>query len=365
MVDGQDGTPESSAEGAGPGLGTAVQTEDPPASPLPEGPRVGGAGLRLHSFVGALDNVLASAEAPVLWLVRGVGTAVVWPVGKWADLRSEIRSWDDPAEGFVEEFDRPVPGDLPENAWVAFWRRPVAGPVTVLVLMIAVYIGVFGDLTYKQQSNYGTFGFDMGIYDQAIWLLAHFKTPFDTIRGLNYFGQHVNIVTLLFVPAYWFGAGPHFLFAIETVWMAAGAIPIWLLGRDKLHNAWIPLGLSAAYLLYPSVEWINEWMFHPDALIITPLMFAYWLATRRRWGWFWFATAVALSCKEDAGLAVLALGIVLWLKMRQRAMGLITTLAGAAWFLICTRLIIRSPTVAANLFTSPCSRPAMAHRSSG
>ncbi len=218
-------------------------------------------------------------------------------------------------------------------------RRPAA-PVVALVALAVTYVAVFGTLTYRQQSNYGTFGFDMGIYDQGIWLLAHFKTPFDTIRGLNYFGQHVNIITLAFVPAYWLGAGPHFLYGAETVWLAAGAVPIWLLGRDRFGNGWLPLGLSAAYLLYPSVEWINEWQFHPDALIIAPLMFAYWLATRRRWGWFWVATAVALSCKEDAGLAVLALGAVLWLKHRQRAWGLLTALVGAGWFLACTKLII-------------------------
>ena len=150
--------------------------------------------------------------------------------------------------------------------------------------MMVAYVAVFGTLTYQQQSNYGTYGFDMGIYDQGIWLVSHFHNPFVTIRGLDYFGHHVNIITLLFVPAYWLGAGPHFLYAVETVWLAAGAIPIWLLGRDRLESSWMPLGLCAAYLLYPSVEWINQWQFHPDALIIAPLMFAYWLATRTALG---------------------------------------------------------------------------------
>lgn len=227
-----------------------------------------------------------------------------------------------------------------EPLYVSFLRLPRAGPVTALVALMLGYIAVFGTLTYQQQSNYGTYGFDMGIYDQGIWLVSHFKNPFVTIRGLDYFGHHVNIITLLFVPAYWLGAGPHFLYAVETVWLAAGAIPIWLLGRDRLESSWMPLGLCAAYLLYPPVEWINQWQFHPDALIITPLMFAYWLATRQRWGWFWVAVALALSCKEDAGLAVFALGICLWLRHRQRAQGLITAIAGAAWFLICTKLII-------------------------
>lgn len=274
-----------------------------------------------RSLMGRLDDVLARTETTVSWPARWV-----YHRAKGVLMPPESRH------------GRAAPGAEP--ALVSYLRRPVAGPATALGALVAIYIGVFGDLTYRQQSNFGTFGFDMGIYDQAIWLLAHFKTPFDTIRGLNYFGQHVNLVTLLFVPAYWLGAGPHFLFFVETLWLAAGAVPIWLLGRDRFGNGWLPLGLSAAYLLYPSVEWINEWMFHPDALIIAPLMFAYWFATRRRWGWFLVSAALALSCKEDAGLAVFALGVTLWLKHHERAWGLLTALAGGGWFLICTKVII-------------------------
>ena len=227
----------------------------------------------------------------------------------------------------------------PSARWTETGRRPLTSPVLWLVLLVLTYITVFGTLTYRQQSNYGTFGFDMGIYDQGFWLVSHFKT-FDTIRGLAFFGQHVNVIALAFVPAYWLGAGPHFLLVVQTVWMALGAVPIWLVGRDRLNSPWLPLGISAAYLLYPTLEWTNSWMFHPDALMATPLMFAYWLATRKRWKWFWVATAVTLSCKEDAGLAVLGLGVVLWLKLHERAWGIITAITGAAWFLICTKLII-------------------------
>ena len=82
--------------------------------------------------------------------------------------------------------------------YVSYLKLPRAGPITGLVVLMLGYIAVFGTLTYQQQSNFGTFGFDMGIYDQGIWLVSHFKSPFDTIRGLNYFGHHVNIITLLF-----------------------------------------------------------------------------------------------------------------------------------------------------------------------
>ncbi|MEY2471668.1 MAG: hypothetical protein QOK28_997, partial [Actinomycetota bacterium] len=213
-----------------------------------------------------------------------------------------------------------------------------ARPLFVLGFMIAVYVVVFGTLTWRQQSNFGTFGFDMGIYDQGIWLVSHFKEPFVTVRGLNYFGHHVNLITLLFVPAYWLGAGPHFLYVVETLAMAAGAIPIWLLTRDKT-DAWTALVPAGAYLLYPSLEWINWWHFHPDALIITPLLFAWWCASRQNWRGFMIAVAAALLAKEDAALAVFVMGIVLVVR-GERKWGLRTLAAGVLWFLVATQLII-------------------------
>ena len=53
---------------------------------------------------------------------------------------------------------------------VADARVRSARPLWILAGLIAAYIAVFGALTWRQQSNYGTFGFDMGIYDQGIWL---------------------------------------------------------------------------------------------------------------------------------------------------------------------------------------------------
>jgi uncharacterized membrane protein len=212
-------------------------------------------------------------------------------------------------------------------------------PAVAVGLLVASYVAIFGWLTWAQHENFGTFGYDMGLYDQGIWLLSRFQDPFVTIRGLSYFEHHVNLITVLFVPAYWLGAGPQFLYLVETVWMALGAVPVFLLARDRLRSGWLAVAVAGCFLLYPSLEWINWWHFHPDALVITPLLFAWWLATRRRWGWFAVAVGVALACKEDAALAVFMLGLVLAVRGERRA-GLLTAAAGAGWFLLATRVVI-------------------------
>ncbi|MDQ1394304.1 MAG: hypothetical protein QOF30_3281 [Acidimicrobiaceae bacterium] len=234
-------------------------------------------------------------------------------------------------------------------------ERPAVGakgPVAVLVAMVGAYWLVFGFLVYRQQSNFGTFGFDIGIHDQGIWLASQGRPTFVTVRGLDYFAHHVNLISMAFVPFYWLGAGPHLLIVVHTLVVACGAIPLWLLARDRLENAWLALAPPLAYLLYPATNWVTWWAYHPDSLAITPLLFAYWLAVRGKWRWFAFAVVVALSCKEDTALSVLMLGLVvaLWLRPLQaddradgrvrRWIGWSTAVAGLGWYLVCTKVII-------------------------
>ena len=68
-------------------------------------------------------------------------------------------------------------------------------PRLVLIGMAAMYVWIFGRLAWRQTTNFGTFGYDMGIYDQGIWLATHFKSAFMTVRDLNFYGHHFNPIT--------------------------------------------------------------------------------------------------------------------------------------------------------------------------
>ena len=208
--------------------------------------------------------------------------------------------------------------------------------------MIGAFVVVFGSLTWRQHSNYGTFGFDMGLHDQGIWLTSRFAEPFVTVRGMNYYGHHVNLVSVLYVPLYWLGAGPHVLFLTQTIALAVGAVPLWLLARRRIGSPWIALAPAAAWLLHPSVEWMAWWHWHPETMAVTPLLFAWWFAVERRWRPFAAMVVLALLCKEDVALAVLMLGValLLWRAVRSFRAGALVATGAVAWFAICTRVII-------------------------
>jgi uncharacterized membrane protein len=235
-------------------------------------------------------------------------------------------------------------------------------PVALLALVVVAWVALFATLAWRNQSNYDTTGFDIGIHDQAIWLIAHGKSSFDTVRGLGYFAENVNLISLVFVPFYWLGAGPHFLIVVHTAAVGAGAIPLWLIARDRLAGPWAALSMPVAYLLYPTVGYLCWWAYHPDSLAILPLLFAWWFALRGRWAGYAACAVVAMACKEDAALAVMGLGaaVALWPAARRpvaadrgekdpgqrsrvgtaRRVGLASMAVGLAWFEICTRVVL-------------------------
>jgi uncharacterized membrane protein len=237
------------------------------------------------------------------------------------------------------------------GVWTSASRRAIGGvrgegaPLAVVGVLVGVYVVVFGWLTWQQQRHYGTFGFDMGIHDQGIWLLSRFEDPYVTVVGRDYLGHHLNLVAFLYVPFYWLGAGPTFLYFTETVALAVGAVPVYLLARDHLGSRWLGTTFAAAYLLHPTIQWINWWHFHPDALMVTPLLFAWWFATRQQWRSFAICCVLAMMAKEDATTAVVMMGVVLtvryWRTNRTNTIvGLCTIGGGVGWFLVATKLLM-------------------------
>ena len=47
----------------------------------------------------------------------------------------------------------------------------------MLAGLIAVWVVVFGVLVWRRHDRYGTLAFDLGIHDQAIWLMARSDKP--------------------------------------------------------------------------------------------------------------------------------------------------------------------------------------------
>ena len=183
---------------------------------------------------------------------------------------------------------------------------------------------------WRRQAYFGTIDFDLGIHDQSIWLLSRGHW-FTTVRGLPIFGHHATFGYFLLVPFYWLGAGPQFINLFQVTVLALGAIPIYLLARDRLVSPWAALIPALVWLLQPSVQWFAWETFHPEVIAIVPVLCAYLAAERNKIGWYWIWLALAIVWKEDLALLFIGLGLLYLIRRRWR-LGAATIAVGTLWF---------------------------------
>ena len=72
----------------------------------------------------------------------------------------------------------------------------------------ALFALVFGKLGVQHHDNFGTWSYDMGIYDQGFWLVSRGGQSFMTVRGMEFWGHHLNLIVVAFVPFYWLARAP-------------------------------------------------------------------------------------------------------------------------------------------------------------
>ena len=232
-----------------------------------------------------------------------------------------------------------APSDQVDVTRLVDWARRRDPVRWILLGLCVVWFLTFFLLCRLRHDRFGTFAFDLGTYDQGVWLLAHGKM-FDTVRGLNVLGHHANLILLALAPFYRLGFGVGFLIFVQVAAQASGAVAIFLLARDRLADRWLALAMAGVLLLNPTYQFLTWEFFHPDALAVAPMLFAWWAGRARRWGWFTVAAVLAMACKEDVALAMIAMGLVLLFKESRRA-GAILAGASALWYLVATRVVIK------------------------
>jgi uncharacterized membrane protein len=209
----------------------------------------------------------------------------------------------------------------------------------VLVLALAGFVATFTLQTWTAHARFGTYGFDVGIFDQGTWLLSQLHSPFVTIRGLNLFGDHASYILVLVAPLYWIWADPRLLLLLQVFGLAAPAVALYVVAARRFANPAAGLAIAVAYLAYPAMQWAATWQFHPETLAAGFLAGAVVAADARRDRLLVVCVALALLCKEDVGLVVAGFGVMLWLNGDPRR-GKRLAVAGLGWFLITTFALI-------------------------
>jgi uncharacterized membrane protein len=182
--------------------------------------------------------------------------------------------------------------------------------------------------------------FDLGIFDNAIYLISQGQEPIVSFRGLHILGDHGAWILYLLAIPYKIYPDVHWLLAIQGLSLALGALPTWYLALQAGLSREQAYGVAVAYLLYPVVFNANLFDFHPEVIAVPLLLSSIWAARAKQLWWFAIAISLILGCKAVLALTVVAMGIWLIVTEKRLTYGAIAIVAGTAWFIVATQLII-------------------------
>ena len=224
---------------------------------------------------------------------------------------------------------------------VVRWVRRLSIWHWALAAAVTWYTVHFSRFTLDIHHGLGTSNYDLGLYDQGVWLMSRFKAPFVTLMGRNLMGDHTSFILVFLVPFYWiFPAVGTLLFA-QAAAIAAGAIPVFLYAKHRLESGWMAFLCSLTYLLHPAVSGTNMENFHPDAFLGVLVGFAIYGALERKWRLYAVFVVLSLMVKEDVSLVVVPLGV--WVGMRRdRRIGLLTVVGSLGFMAIAMLVVMRS-----------------------
>ncbi|TEU21362.1 MAG: DUF2079 domain-containing protein [Anaerolineales bacterium] len=221
-------------------------------------------------------------------------------------------------------------------------KLPISYASYGLLIIIIVYAAFFIAYSLQKYAAFQTTGFDLGNYDQAMWNTLHGKPlAMTTVQSISSrWAAHFEPVLLLLVPIYAMFSFPQTLLILQTVIVALGAVPIFLLARRNLASDLAGLVFAAVYLLFPALQAALIFDFHVVAMAPTFLSFALWFLATRRYRLLAIMALLAMGCKEDISLSVLMMGVYVWLAQRQRRWGVAIIVVSGLWFALVNLVVI-------------------------
>jgi len=224
-------------------------------------------------------------------------------------------------------------------------RRLVRVEPYLVAGLAFTYFVIYSVLSVLRHLTYHSFGPDLGIFDQVFWNTIHGRFLESTMslaqaQPHSYLADHFSPVYLLLVPAYALIPRPETLLVIQTLFLALGVWPLYLLARLKLEPGFQRLLWVLVYFLFLPVAFINLFDFHELALAVLPLGFAIYFLEKGRPGWFLVSLLSTFLIKEELPLVGIGFGAYILLAKRDWKLGLGVLAGSLVAFLAIIRVFI-------------------------
>jgi uncharacterized membrane protein len=209
-----------------------------------------------------------------------------------------------------------------------------------LIWITSISTGILFACSSTRHLLFQSTAYDLGYFDQALWLLSQGLPPVVSFWGYHFLGGHGDLILYPISLLYRIYPSVYWLFAIQAIALSLGAVPTWHLAQQAGLKQRQVMAIAIAYLLYPLIFNLNLFDFHPEVIALPTMLAAVWAARSGRIGGFCAAIVLILSCRDALSLTVAAMGFWLLVLEKRRVCGAIALVSGTAWFVIVTQVLI-------------------------
>jgi hypothetical protein len=230
------------------------------------------------------------------------------------------------------------------------WRDKLSPWATALVLMLLwlAYGYVLSHFAITNHHGFNTRTTDLGYYDNIFYQSLHGRPLGCTfIKGGTHTSGHFDPILVLLSPLYMLRGNAELLLMLQSVWLGAGVVPIYLIAKNKLQSRGAGLVMAIAYAIYPALHGANMYEFH-SLTLITPLVLwlLHFLELRRFKS---YAAMLLLLClvREDVSLLLCFVGLygVISGRPALRRAGLFTIMWCIVYYLTVKNVFMASNTL--------------------
>ncbi|RSM99660.1 hypothetical protein DMH25_28120 [Streptomyces sp. WAC 01325] len=187
------------------------------------------------------------------------------------------------------------------------------------LLAAALFVG-YAIVSVGRYRHLGQKSWDLGIFEQVIRSYAHLQAPIADLKGpgFNILGDHFSPVTVLLAPVYRIFPSSITLLVAQAALFALSAVPVTraaarLLGRRS------GLAIGVAYGLSWGLQQAVDFDFHEICFAVPLIAFSLEALLARRWRAALLWALPLVLVKEDLGLTLTALALVVAWRARQES----------------------------------------------
>lgn len=199
---------------------------------------------------------------------------------------------------------------------------------TLFIVFLAVLSVLYSTLSILRHNHFESGGFDLGLYDQAVWQFAHFLEPYNTVKERIIFGDHLVLTLPIFGFLFYLWDNVRILLIAQAFSISLSAIPMYLIAKKRLSS--IPaLCIAILYSLFYGIQFGVYFDFHPIVAIGVPLLA--WLAYFWEFGktrLFWFTLVFTLLTQENMGVGVAGLSAIFFFRKTFRTQAILVGIIG-------------------------------------